>query len=251
MKDQNALAYINMFAILKQLELLCKLDEQAKALAAPQKPTSISFNVAKGPKATLKFENGKCTMSEGMGRDIKLRLSSPQAFNKMIEGEKSPLPYSGFLKLQFLFKNFMPLTEILNSYLRAKDEDLNNRVFFEKSTTMLFYVVANALSQLGNYDEIAKISSSKIPNGSISMEIANGPCAEIIVLNGQMHTFNRKAKNPRAYMIFSDFDTVHSLFNGVSESMSALASGQIVMKGYIPMIDNLNKILTRVAVYLA
>jgi hypothetical protein len=52
-------------------------------------------------------------------------------------------------------------------------------------------------------------------------------------------------------MVFGDFETARGLFDGTTESMSALAGGKLVMKGFIPMIENLNKVLDRVAVYLA
>ncbi len=250
MKDPKALAYINMFAVLKDIEMLCQLDPEAKKLASPEKPVSISFNVANGPQATLSFANGSCKMTEGLGGQIKLRLGSPEALNQMVDGTKNPLPYGGFFKLKFLLNDFTKLTDLLNSYLRAEEGALKNRDFFEKSTTMMFYLVVNALSAIGNYDELGKIGASKIPDGSIAMEIAGGPCAEIIVKGGHMETQNHKAANPRAYMIFDSYDTARGLFDGTVESMSALAAGKIVMKGFIPMIDNLNKILSRVAVYL-
>ncbi len=251
MKDQNALAYINMFAVLKDLEKLCELDNEAKALATPDKPVSIGFNVGNGPQATLTFAQGKCTMTEGQNGLIKLKLASPEAFNLMVDGKKNPLPYGGFTKLKFLLNDFTKLTDLLNKYLRADEASLKNRAFFEKSTTMMFYLVVNALSAIGNNDELGMLSASKIPNGSIAMEIAGGPSAEIVVKDGHMTTINHKATNPRAYMIFADFDTARGLFDGTVESMGALAVGKIVMKGYIPMIDNLNRILARVAVYLA
>ena len=251
MKDQNALAYVNMFAVLKDLEVLCELDDEAKKLASPAKPVSISFNVGKGPQATLSFENGKCTMKEGLGGQIKLKLSSPEALNLMVDGKKNPTPYGGFTKLKFLLNDFTKLTDLMNKYLRADEKALKERAFFEKSTTLMFFLIANALSALGNNDELSKISASKIPDGSIAMEIVGGPCAEIVVKGGHMTTYNRKAIKPRAYMIFADFDTARGLFDGSTEAMSALAAGKIVMKGYIPMIDNLNRILGRVGSYLA
>ena len=251
MKNQEALAYVNMFAVLKDLEVLCDMDDEAKKLASPAKPISISFNIGKGPQATLTFANGKCTMKEGLGGQIKLKLASPEAFNLMVDGKKNPTPYGGFTKLKFLMNDFTKLTDILNKYLRADEKSLKDRKFFEKSTTLMFYLVANALSALGNNDELGKISASKIPDGSIAMEIVGGPCAEIVVKGGHMTTYNRKAEKPRAYMIFADFDTARGLFDGTTEAMSALASGKIIMKGYIPMIDNLNRVLGRVGVYLA
>ena len=252
MKDQKVLSCINMYAVLKDLEVLCTLDDEAKALATPKKPVSIGFNVGgDGPKATFTFGGGECHMTEGMGGQIKLRLGSPEALNQMVDGTKSPLPYGGFTKLSFLLKNFTQLTDIMSKYLQADEAALKDRAFFKKSTTMMFYLVANALSAIGNYDEIGKISAAKIPDGSIAMEIAGGPCAEIVVKDGHMQTFNRKAEKPRSFMIFDSYDTARGLFDGSVESMSALAAGKIVMKGFIPMIDNLNKLLSRVAVYLA
>jgi len=250
-KDQTALAYINMFAVLKDLEMLCELDEEAKALASPKTPVSIGFNVGNGPQATLTFAEGKCTMTEGLSGQIKLKLANPEAFNLMVDGKKNPTPYGGFTKLKFLMNDFTKLTDLMNKYLRAEEKALRDRAFYEKSTTMMFYLIANALSAIGNYDRLGRLSASKIPDGTIAMEIAGGPCAEITVKNGHMTTANHKAANPRAYMVFGDFETARGLFDGTTESMSALAEGKLVMKGFIPMIENLNKVLDRVAVYLA
>jgi hypothetical protein len=250
-KNQDVLAYVNMFAVLKDLEVLCELDGEAKKLASPKKPVSISFNVGGGPKATLTFAGGKCVLREGLGGQIKLRLSSPEAFNLMVDGKQNPLPYGGFTKLKFLMHDFTKLTDLLGIYLRADADALRDRAFFEKSTTLLFYLVANALSAIGNRDELGKLSASRIPDGSVALEIDGGPCAEIVAENGHLCTYNRKAEKPRAYMTFSDFDTARGLFDGSTEAMGALAAGKLAVKGYIPMIDNLNKVLGRVGAYLA
>ncbi|MEG0833509.1 MAG: hypothetical protein RSD39_03495 [Oscillospiraceae bacterium] len=250
MKDQTTLAYINMYAVLKDLEVLCELDDEAKAIAKTKKPISIGFNVTDGPKATLFFENGSCKMKEGLEGKIKLKLSSPEHLNLMVDGAKNPLPYGGFTKLSFLLKDFTKLTDIMTKYLKASDDDLKNRAFYEKSTTMMFYLVANALSAIGNYDKLGAISASKIPDGTIALEVGGGPSAEIVVKNGKMTTNNHKAENPRSYMIFGSYEVARGLFEGTVDAMSALAAGDVVMRGFIPMIDNLNKLLSRVAIYL-
>ncbi|MEG0751151.1 MAG: hypothetical protein RR998_06105 [Oscillospiraceae bacterium] len=250
MKDTTTLAYVNMFAVLKDIENLCKLDERAKKLASPEKPVSISFNISDGPQATLAFADGKCELREGLGGNIKLKLGSPQDFNLMVDGKKNPLPYGGFTRLSFLLKDFTELTGLLSAYLQAPPEKLENLAFYEKSTTMMFYLVANAMSAIGNYDKFGGISASKIPDGSISLEIGGGPCAEIVAMSGKLTTYCRKAENPRSFMIFRNYEVARGLFEGTVEAMSALAAGDIEMKGFIPMIDNLNKILSRVATYL-
>lgn len=250
MKDPVVLAYVNMYAVLKCLEALCALDDDAKKLALPPKPLSIGLNVRGGPKATLRFDQGGCEMTPRMGGDIKLLLTSCQGFNQMVDGKQNPFPYWGFTKLSFLLNNFTQLTDLLGRYLRADPQALENRAFFEKSTTLMFYLVANALSAIGNHDPVGGIAAKAMPDGIIALEIENGPCAEIAVVGGRLSTRCHKAQNPRAYMIFRDFDTARGLFEGRVEAMGALAAGQIVMKGYIPLIDNLNKLLARVALYL-
>lgn len=250
MKDTRTLAFVNMFAVLKDIENLCEIDDAARKIATVKKPVSIAFNVSDGPQATLEFANGRCAMKNGMGGQIKLKLSSPEHFNLMIDGVKNPIPYGGFTKLSFLMKDFTALTELLSGYLKPPPERLEDRGFYEKSTTMMFYLVANALSAIGNYDRLGRISASKIPDGSIALEIGGGPSAEIVVKKGQMTTYCRAAKNPRSFMIFRSYDVARGLFEGTVDSMSALAAGDIVMKGFIPMIDNLNKLLSRVAIYL-
>ena len=61
--DSKTMAYINMYAVLGTLENLCEIDPVASAIISNQKPISIGFDVAGGPKATLYFKNGRCRRS--------------------------------------------------------------------------------------------------------------------------------------------------------------------------------------------
>ncbi|MEG1548462.1 MAG: hypothetical protein RR527_06955 [Clostridia bacterium] len=250
MKDAITLSYVNMFAVLKVLEVLCETDDEAKRIVSC-KPISIGLRVIGGPKATLSFGNGKCTMTQGAHGRIKLLLTSPEHFNQMVDGKKNPIPYWGFTQLKFLLKDFTRLTEILTRYLKASKQDLEDRDFFERSTKLMLHVVANALSVIGGHDELGAYSLKSIPDGVISMEIVDSAYAHIVVENGVMTTYNTRAESPRSYMIFKNYDVARGLFDGTAEAMSCLARGDMMMKGYIPMIDNLNRILSRVAVYLA
>ena len=111
--------------------------------------------------------------------------------------------------------------------------------------------MAFALAAIANNDPLGRIAAAAIPDGTIAMEIDGGPAVEITAREGRLVTRSRKSEDPRAYMIFDSYDTARGLFDGTLESMSALAAGKIRMGGFIPMIDNLNRILGRVAVYLA
>ena len=250
MKDTTTMAYVNLFAVLKTLENLCEVDGEAKAIASKE-PISVGFLVKDGPAGTLAFENGSCKLTEGAHGRIKLYFRSCTHFNSLIDGTGTPIPYGGLLKIGFLTKDFTRLTDILTRYLRATPEDLKDRAFFEKSTFLMFHLIANALSAIGNHDPIATYSRANLPEGEIRMEITDRAYATIAVQNGVMRTVDGRAGNPRSFMVFSDYDVARGLFEGTLNSFAALASGGLSMKGYIPMIDNLNRILNRVAEYLA
>ena len=52
-------------------------------------------------------------------------------------------------------------------------------------------------------------------------------------------------------MEFSSIELARALFDGKVNAVACVGTGDIVMKGMISMIDNLNRILDRVALYLA
>ena len=127
MKDQKTLAYINLFAILGSIPKLCKECEEARELIKDDK-ISIGFLVKNGPSATLIFNRGECHMVEGVKKcNIKLSFHTCEKFNGMIDGTVTPIPIKGLLRVMFLLKKFIPLTDILSKYLRATEEDLKDK----------------------------------------------------------------------------------------------------------------------------
>ena len=159
MTDAKTLAYINMYAVLGTLENLCELDPKASALVADIKPISIGFEVKDGPSATLTFKNGRCRMEQGCTDcDVKLPFSSCEKFNGLIDGTVTPIPSKGFLRIKFLLNTFTKLTDMLSNYMRASEEDLKDEEFFRMSTTLMFYTITVAISQIGNHDELLKTS---------------------------------------------------------------------------------------------
>ena len=52
-------------------------------------------------------------------------------------------------------------------------------------------------------------------------------------------------------MEFADIDLAYSLFNGTASTINELCKGNIRLSGMISMVDNVNRILDRIAVYLA
>lgn len=249
--DSKTLAYINMYAILGTLENLCEIVPEASELLQGQKPISVGFEVKGGPSATLYFKNGKCRMEQGATNcDVKLPFSSCEKFNGLIDGTVTPIPSKGLIHVGFLLKKFMPLTDILTKYLRASEEDLQDPVFFERSTTLMLYTIGVAIAQIGNNDEIGKFSAKAIEDGSVYMGIKNGPSVELVCKDHRLITLKKAPGKYRAAMIFESIETARALFDGKVNALACIGTGKIEMHGLVSMLDNVNRILDRVALYI-
>ena len=250
--DPRTLAFINLYGVLGTLEELCALEPRAKEILGIR-CISVGFQVANGPCATLAFDHGACTFTEGADRcDIKLPFSTPEKFNGMIEGTVTPFPSRGLTKVRFLTKEFIALTDLLTKYLRGSAEDLKDPDFFQKSTTLMFYTIASAISQIGNEDKIGRASASYIPDGTILLSIRGGPSAVIEARGHRLKTLKQPGTQAiSARMEFGSMAIARDLFEGRRNSLACIGTGEIRMGGQVPMLDNMNRILDRVALYLA
>ena len=55
---------------------------------------------------------------------------------------------------------------------------------------------------------------------------------------------------PRAALRFADLDTAGDILSGRASALGSICDGTLGMRGYIPMIDNVSRILDRVGHYL-
>jgi len=251
MKDQLTLASINLNAVLRNLEDLCELDLQSKKLIAGKNIT-VGFKISGGPEALLHFKEGKCRFEKGRGQcDIKLYFKSPEHFNQMMEGKANPIPLKGITKLNFLKNEFMELTNRMAFFLKPSEELLKDEKYFYINTILTSYTAFFTLGEIGNHDEIGRLNAYRIPNGIIQISVEQGPSINIHAMNGHLETLKNKTDNPRASMHFSSLEAANQLLNGKIDSYSCIATGQLQLKGYIPMIDNMNKLLSQVSKYLS
>ncbi len=252
MIDQKTLAYINLYGILGALENLCELVPEAGELLTNKKPLTVGFDVKGGPAASITFYNGRCKMTDGCGKcDVKLPFGSPEKFNGLIDGTTTPIPSKGYLHIGFLLKSFTALTDLLSKYLQPSEEDLKDPDFFNISTTLTLYVVGVALAQVANQDEIGKFSASNTPDGSVMLDIKGGPAVELVIKNHHFICLKKRPEKYRASMTFVDVETANALFNGTINALAALGVGKVEMHGMSNMLDNVNRILDRVSLYLA
>ena len=254
MTDSRTLAYINMYAVLGTLENLCELDDKAKEIISTiEKPISVAFDVKNGPSATLTFSKNGCRMDDGVNADcdIKIPVANCDMFNGIIDGKVTPIPTKGLTKVNFLLKTFTALTDRLTEVMRPSEEALKDPAFFRLNTLCTFYTVSVALSQIGNQDAIGKFSASNIVDGDIQIGITDTVYATIRVKDHHMITIKKASEKPRAIMEFCDIPLANALFAGTVNSIDHVGNGNITIRGLISMVDNVNRILDRVALYLA
>ena len=253
MTDSRTLAYINLYAVLGTLENLCELDSKAKEiLAEMKKPVSVCFDVKGGPAATIKFTKNGCRMEDGKQPcDIYIPVASCEKFNGIIDGTVTPIPAKGFTKIGFLLKTFTALTDRLTELMKPTEEALKDPAFFDLSTTLMFYTISVALSQIGNQDAIGKASASYMLDGEISFLIKDGPAATLRVKDNHLVSSKHKTETPRPIMQFDNMQLANDLFNGKINAMECIGKGTVEIRGMLSMVDNMNRILDRVALYLA
>lgn len=254
MIEQKALAYANMYGVLGALENLCQIDDTAKAILKTVKGrVSLCFDVKDGPCRTFHISSDGCKITEGSkGCNCKMNFSSPEKFNLLINESKPGIPVKGAIRLiSFLLGAFSKLTDRLTELLRPSKEALEDRSFFEESTLLTMYTVAGAIAGLANSDSIAKISASNTVDGDVLLGIKNVAYATIRVENHKFSIIKEKTETPRAVMEFSDIDLANGLFAGTVSTVNEMCKGNIALKGMISMVDNINRILDRVSVYLA
>lgn len=251
MTDSKTLAYINLYAVLGSIPRLCELDERARELINNEK-ISLGFRVKGGPSGALCFADGRAWFAEECDScNIILPFSSPEKFNGMIDGTVTPIPSKGFARLGFLLKKFMPLTDILSSYLRADEKALEDPVFFEKSTLLMFHLIANAIAQIGNVDMIGQASASYIVDGTIKLAIGDEHVLGIEAKDHVLRVLKEAPKSFSSFMRFEDIKLARDLFDGRVNAVAAVGEGKVRIGGMISQVDNVNRILDRVALYLA
>ncbi|MBE6615650.1 MAG: hypothetical protein E7631_10155 [Ruminococcaceae bacterium] len=251
MTDAMTLAYINLYGILGAIPAMLEISPEAKKILG-KGACSIGFAIKDGPSATLSFAGGRCILKEGTDDcTVKLPFSSAEKFNGLIDGTVTPVPTKGFTKLPFLLGKFTKLTDLLTRYLRSTEEDMADPDFARISTTLMFGVISRAIVQIGNHDRVGKASASYIVDGVIRLGIENGPAFAIQAKKNRLASLPKVPEKVTSMMTFRDMDTARALFDGKINAVASIGTGDVRMAGMISQIDNVNRILDRVALYLA
>ncbi|MCQ2409775.1 MAG: hypothetical protein MJ068_04455 [Clostridia bacterium] len=254
--DNVTMAKINLFAVLRNLEDLCELDAESKKIAEKLN-IAVEFNVKEVGSAVIAFKDGKCTFTRGKGKaSLRLYFTSPEHFNKLINGENTiPIFYNVF-KVGFLLKEFTQLTDRLSYFLQPPKEKLaeylKDRTYFEINTTLTAYTAFFAMAEIANYDYVGKACAARVIPGTILCCIGEtGPAINFTVKDHKFVAAKGQLKAPTARMCFSTIDFAHKILNGQASSFGGMGSGDFAVTGALDMLEQVAKLLNVVSEYLA
>ena len=253
MSNELVKAHLNLFAVLQNLEDLVKLDAEMAELTG-RWDVSIQFSVRRGPRAYLVFKNGACTHGVGTyaSPSIKLYFASPSHLNRMFDGKAAPIPLKGFTKLGFLQKEFSKLTDRLAYYLKPKGGTRQDEHYVKVNTILTLQTGLYAVPELALLDPTCRRIAAHIPPGAVQVAVLpDGPYVHLVFGKDAIRVGKGAIEKPMAKMTFKNLQVANDLLTGKSDAFLSVASGDLVLQGQIPMIDNVNLILDRVPAYLS
>jgi hypothetical protein len=251
MIDQTTLARVNLNALLRACERLPDLDTQALEIASGRRET-IQFSVGGVGAARLAIGEGAIKFLPGAGRcSINLWFPKPQSLNAMFAGTGNPIPLKGLTKISYLKGPFTTLTDRLGYYLRTTPERLSDKEYRDANAALSLVSAVFAIGEIGNSDRDGKLNAGRMPDGSILVGVGNGgPKLSVTASGGRLECGLGAPAKARARMVFSDLDAAGALLRGELDSYAAIGAEKLILGGYVPMLDTLNKILGIVPRYL-
>lgn len=252
MSEQLVKAYLNLHAVLQNLEELVQFDEEA-ARAARNFKVSMQFALPRGPAVQLCFKDGRCVVRPGFkaSSDIVLLFATAEHLNKVMDNKGTPILVRGLTKLPFLLRDFPKLTKRLEAVLKPTPEALNDPKFLAVHVRLLLQTAAFACAALSRWDEKCKLSASHIPAGTILLQVGNdGPAVHLVSKEGKLTAIKGSVPKPDACMKIRDIPTAQKFLSGTMDSFTAIALGDVEISGQTPMLDALSLILDRVEHFL-
>ncbi len=246
-------ASLNLNAVLQNLEELVAYDATVGDLARAWN-VAIQFSVLNGPAAYVEFKEGHCRVGRGKhaAPNVRLFFTSAAHLNRMMDGKGNPIPLKGFTRLGFLTKEFPKATDRLEYYLKPTDALLKDEQYLALNTRMTLNTAAFAVKELARLDTIGQLNAAHIQDGIVLLKILpDGPAANIKFAAGTIEVSKGDVAKPTAMLLFKDFEIANRFLNGKMDVFSAVAAGDVMIRGQSMMLDSLGLILDRVPVYLS
>ncbi|NIK36531.1 hypothetical protein FHS05_001570 [Microbacterium endophyticum] len=250
--DDTVLAAINLHAVFGTLPRLVELVPAANSLVAElSSPVTLDLAIVGGIHSRLVFSpDGIEEGGEPRGTRARLYFRSAAHLNAVIAGDAQPIPLAGPRGLRFLTGVFTPLTALLAKYLEPTTEALSDEDFFEASSLLTLNVAVNAITIVANADRSGRFSAAQMADGELDIEVGDSLRYRISVEKHRLTLVPAGASPARAVFGFANLATAGDVIAGRESALACVCDGRIAMRGYIPLVDNTNRILDRVGQYL-
>ncbi|MGV9859716.1 hypothetical protein ACWDTD_13840 [Gordonia sp. NPDC003425] len=250
--DDRVLAEINAHAVLGALPRLAELAPgAADILTGVHSPTTLNLVVRGGPTAHYRFGPDGISTVARRASGPTLLFTSPKHFNAVIGGAAQPIPLATPAGIRFLTRVFTPLTDLLETYLRSGDDPASADPRDPDTTTLLLlHVAATAITIVGNLDESGRFSAAHMADGTLDIEVGDAIRYRVEINDHRLRLDDDLTAPPRAALRFADLDVAGGILTGRESALACLCDGRIAMRGFIPLVDNTNRILDRVSSYL-
>ena len=245
-------ANLNLYAVLRNLEDLVRHDPAAAAAAADWH-VAIQFTVRRGPAAWVAFKDGGCTFGRGRHRspDVVLWFYNASHLNRMMDGKATPIPLKGFTRLGFMSREFAKVTARLEYFLKPDAARLADPAYLALNTRLTIATAVHAARELALFDPVGRLAAAHIRDGTVQLKVLpDGPAAHIVFAGGEVTPGCGEVQRPMARMDMRDMATANAFLNGKIDPFTAIAVGDVAIRGQTSMLDSLSLIFDRIPGYL-
>ena len=245
-------AHLYLHAVLPQLEEVVRVDRAAQQVVAGWR-SSIGLRVAGGPGLRLEVAAGRLqALRRGRGLpSLGLLLLGPGAAVRMFEGGGAvPLPWVGAWRPR-LIGGLRALSARLQYYLRSEREQLEVDGTFATAVAIRLAVLVYAIGVLAEaWDEGWRIAASSAADGVAEIGIVAHPPLQITSRQGRLQVARGAQSRANVTVQFADPDTAYGVLTGALELWTALGTGEVRLRGQLPLLDPILQLMSRVGRFL-
>jgi hypothetical protein len=248
------LARLHLMAILPLLEDIIEFDKNVQQLVKGWNG-AFQFRLPQAKAAvTLVFTNGLLTVKkENQPRQCAaLTFKNARFLNDVFQGKTQKSPRPNLLSLLQL-KKILQLDQVLQKlefYLKPEDDLLNNPDTFEFCVKLALYALAFGLKEIGENDPDLITLSHHIPDGTLEIRVSEDPVVHVAVRGGKFYPTRGRAEYANTILELRDWNTAWALVQGNLDNFAAVGSGDIKLRGYLPLMEEISPLMDRLALYL-
>jgi hypothetical protein len=169
----------------------------------------------------------------------------------MMDGKGFPIPLKGFTKIPFLNGDFDHLTKKLEYYLKPTDDLLKDETYCAVNTHLTLNTAARAVPEIASLDPVGRHAVAHLQDGDVLLKILpDGPAVTLRINNRVITPVAGESDRPMACLFMKDMRVANAFLNAKLDTFTAIASGDVMIKGQTPMLDSMGLVLDRIPNYL-